>query len=286
MERLDQRVAVITGAASGIGWAMARRFAQAGMRLVLADIEQAALDRAVAELAATGTHAIGMVVDVADEAQVAALAERAYGEFGNVHLLCNNAGVAPRSLVVPAWESRLEDWRWILDVNFMGVLHGVRAFVPRMLAGGDEGHVVNTASVAGLLTRADPYHVSKHAVTCLTEGLYRDLRTMGAKVSASVLCPGLIRTQIVDADRNRQPRYGAATERATMTERDRQWAGWFAARLADGYEPSHVADQVAEAVLANRFYVVPAQPALLDLIRLRMQDITEQRNPTLPPPPA
>ena len=281
MEHLQGRVAVVTGAASGIGLALARRFAKAGMKLVLADVEQAALDRAAAGLRAEGASVVALRTDVGDEAQVQALADRAWEAFGAVHLLCNNAGVASPALRTRAWESTIADWEWMLRVNLMGVLHGVRAFVPRMLAGGDEGHVVNTASVAGLVTAANPYHVSKHGVACLTEGLYRDLRALGARVSASVLCPGLIRTAILDAERNRPAQFGR-TELERLPEDLQRWAGGFRRSLEAGYEPEVVADAVHDAVLADRFYIVPAQPALQELIRVRMQDIIEQRNPTLP----
>ncbi|MFN7287596.1 MAG: SDR family NAD(P)-dependent oxidoreductase, partial [Burkholderiales bacterium] len=203
MTTLRDRVAVVTGAASGIGLAMAQAFAAEGMKLVLADIEQARLDAALQGLRAQGATAIGRRVDVAIEAEVQALADAAWAEYGAVHVVCNNAGVAAPSLMTNAWQAPIADWQWILNVNLMGVLYGVRAFVPRMLEQGEEGHIVNTASVAGLLTGANPYHVSKQGVTCITEGLYRDLRRAGAKVSASVLCPGLIRTDIMKAERNR-----------------------------------------------------------------------------------
>ena len=197
---------MITGAASGIGLAMATRFAAAGMKLVLADIETAALQRALAQLQGQGATAIAVTVDVADAASVERLADAAYQAFGAVHLLCNNAGVAAPALLQPVWENSLADWHWTLGVNLMGVVHGLRAFVPRMLAGGDEGHIVNTASVAGLITGSGPYFASKHGVTCISEGLYRDLKTAGSKLSASVLCPGVIRTAILDAERNRPAR--------------------------------------------------------------------------------
>lgn len=283
MQHLQGRVAVVTGAGSGIGLAMARRFAQAGMKLVLADIEQTALDRAAAALAAAGAHVRAVRVDVGEPAQVQALADQAWQAFGAVHLVCNNAGVASPALRTRAWESTLADWEWILRVNLMGVLHGVRAFVPRMLEEGDEGHVVNTASVAGLLTGANPYHVSKHGVACLTEGLYRDLRSMGARVSASVLCPGLIRTAILDAERNRPSEFGR-TELEALPHDVQRWAEGFRRLLEGGYEPEAVADAVHDGVVADRYYIIPAQPSLQELIRVRMQDIVEQRNPTLPPP--
>jgi NAD(P)-dependent dehydrogenase (short-subunit alcohol dehydrogenase family) len=163
------------------------------------------------------------------------------------------------------------------------VVHGVRAFVPRMLAGGDEGHIVNTASVAGLLSGPGPYFASKHAVTCLSEGLYKDLRTAGARLSASVLCPGIIRTAILDAERNRPSAFGAPTDVAALPEATQRWAADFRAQLEAGLDPAQVADAVADAIVADRFYIVPAQPPLLALIKTRLQDIAGLRNPTLPP---
>lgn len=280
MEQFEGRVAVVTGAASGIGRALATRFAQEGMHVVLADVEAGPLADAHAALAATGAQAIAVRTDVAQEADVARLADAAYERFGAVHVLCNNAGVAAGPLRSRAWESSLADWQWTLNVNFMGVLHGVRAFVPRMLAGGDEGHVVNTSSIAGLLTSANPYNVSKHGVTCLTEGLEKDFRAIGAKLSASLLCPGLIRTRILDAGRNRPEQYGAGPDAASLPPDVRQAHAAFAAALDAGYPPEEVARQVAEAIRARRFYVLPAQPWLVDLVRQRMTDVIEQRNPT------
>lgn len=284
MQQLDGRVAVITGAASGIGLAMARRFAAAGMKLVLADIEAAALERALAPLKANGAKAIAVTTDVADAESVDRLANAAYDAFGAVHLLCNNAGVAAPALAQPAWETRLTDWHWIMGVNLMGVVHGLHSFVPRMLAGGDEGHIVNTASVAGLLTGSGPYFASKHGVTCLTESLYKDLVAAGAKLSASVLCPGLIRTRIMEAERNRPPQFGAATELAQQSPAEQQRTAAFRAALEAGFSPEQVADAVAQAVVEDRFYIVPAQPDLLERIALRMADIAALRNPTLLPP--
>ncbi len=283
MKALQGRVAVITGAASGIGLALSRRCARAGMKLVLADIETAALQRALAQLRDAGASAIAQTVDVSDAAQVDALADAAYREFGAVHLLCNNAGVASPTLRLPAWEGSVADWQWIMGVNLMGVVHGVRTFVPRMLAGGDEGHIVNTASVAGLLTGSGPYFASKHAVTCLSEGLYKDLKAAGSRLSASVLCPGIIRTAILDAERNRPAGLGPATDVTALPEATQRWAAEFRAQLEAGLEPALVADAVLEAIESDRFYIVPAQPQLLALIKARLQDIAELRNPTLPP---
>jgi NAD(P)-dependent dehydrogenase (short-subunit alcohol dehydrogenase family) len=282
MQQLQGRVAVVTGAASGIGLAMATRFAQAGMKLVLADIEEAALMRVHGQFQAEGLPSIALKVDVTDEAQVDAMADAAYRQFGAVHLLCNNAGVTAPALRAPSWETSAAEWQWVLGVNLMGVAHGVRAFVPRMLAGGEEGHIVNTASVAGLITGPGPYFASKHGVVCLSEALYKELRATGAKLSASVLCPGLVRTAILDAERNRPAAFGSPTDLQTLSEAARNAAMSFRQSLLAGYEPSQVADAVADAVQADRFYIVPAQPQLVELVRLRMLDILEGRNPTVP----
>ncbi len=284
MQQLQGRVAVVTGAASGIGLAMAQRFARAGMKLALADIEANALQRALSQLQAQGAQVIAVTVDVADAASVDRLADAAYQSFGAVHLLCNNAGVAAPALLQPTWENSLEDWHWILAVNLMGVVHGVRSFVPRMLAGGDEGHIVNTASVAGLLTGSGPYFASKHGVSCLTEGLYKDLKVAGARLSASVLCPGVIRTQILDAERNRPAQFGGPTDLAKLNDKTRQWTEGFRAALEAGIDPAVVADAVHDAVLQDRYYIVPAQEEHLQRIATRLADIMALRNPTLPAP--
>ena len=286
MKNLKGCVAVVTGAGSGIGLAMAQRFAQEGMQLVLADIEDVALTNALAGLRKQGANAIAVKTDVANEAQVNALADVAYARFGAVHVLCNNAGVAIPALRARAWETSIADWDWIHQVNFMGVLYGVRSFVPRMLAGGEEGHVVNTASMAGLLTGANPYFISKHAVSCFTEGLYKDLKTMGAKVSASVLCPGLIRTAIMEAERNRPAAFGPALDVTALPEDIRTMASKFRQALEAGFEPAQVAAEVLAAIQNDQYYIFPAQPTILELMDLRMKDILARRNPTLVVPAA
>jgi NAD(P)-dependent dehydrogenase (short-subunit alcohol dehydrogenase family) len=160
------------------------------------------------------------------------------------------------------------------------VLYGVRAFVPRMLENGEEGHIVNTASMAGLLTGANAYNVSKHGVVCLTEGMYKDFKAMGARLSASVLCPGLIRTAILDAERNRPPELGA-TDPTSLRPEVREWSAVFSAALSQGIEPSDVAQMVFESIRDDRFYIFPAQEGVLDVVKRRMTDIIEGRNPTL-----
>jgi NAD(P)-dependent dehydrogenase (short-subunit alcohol dehydrogenase family) len=280
MRDLRSRVAVVTGAASGIGLATAHRFADEGMHLVLADIERGALAAVEAAIKATGTTVLAVVTDVASQEAVSGLADAAFSTFGNVHVVFNNAGVAATKGVtvrMRAWEGTLADWDWTLGVNLMGVLHGVRAFVPRMLDSGEQGHVVNTASIAGLTPGADPYHVSKHGVVCLTEGLYRDLRAMGASVSASVLCPGLVQTKILDAERNR--RDGAKTDVESLRPELRQFAVDFDAALRAGYSPEVVAAEVVNGIREDRFYLLPAQPELLAAVDVRARSILERRNP-------
>ena len=204
MNHFEGKTAVVTGAASGIGRALAERFAQARMQVVLADIEQDALDRTVAELEQHQHRVLGIVANTMIRESVEALAKRAIDEFGKIHIVCNNAGVASTaSGMKPIWEISERDWQWVMGVNFWGVLYGLQAFVPHMLEHGEEGHIVNTASLAGLMPGGGTYGVSKHGVLALTETLHRDLQARGAKIGASVLCPGFVNTNIFDAERNR-----------------------------------------------------------------------------------
>ena len=280
MKNLRGRIAVVTGAASGIGLALADKCAREGMKLVISDIDATAL-RAAQDRLAAETEVEARVTDVSKADDVEALAEAAYARFGAVHLLCNNAGVAPSSHFLRAWEVPTSDWDWVMAINVMGVVHGLRAFVPRMLAGREEGHVVNTASSAGFLAGSGPYGASKTAVVCLSEGLYHDLRAVQAQISASVLCPGHVRTQIVDAERNRSAAFGGPTSADALTPAAREATAAISAALDKGYPPSQVADDVIDAVRDDRFYVVPMQKGLIDRIHSRMNDILAWRNPPL-----
>ncbi len=283
MQEFKDRVAVVTGAASGMGLAFAHKFAEEGMSVVLADIEAEALSMAEAAVKAHGGKVAAVRTNVMTQQDIENLANTAFNTFGNVHILVNNAGVAASAATLRSrpWETPMSDWEWTWGVNFMGVLYGIRAFIPRMLENGEEGHIVNTASMAGLLTGANPYNVSKHSVVCLTEGIYKEFKGMGAKLSASVLCPGLIKTAILDAERNRPPEFGPATETGAQRSEVQQFSAMFTAAINSGYEPEDVAQQVFEAIRDDKFYIFPAQENILGSVRARMEDIINQRNPAI-----
>ena len=277
MKRFDGRVAVVTGGASGLGKAMAQRFGREGMKLVLADVQQDPLDRTVAEFATAGVDAIGVRCDVSKASDVDALRDAALARFGAVHVLCNNAGVAPGGL---AWESTIHDWEWCLGVNVYGVINGLRSFVPTMLAQDDEGHIVNTASVAGLISPAGMgiYCVSKHAVVTLTECLHHDLAAKTDKVKASVLCPAYVPTGIADSERNRPADLQNAPRDRDADELAREQQ--LRKAVSSGrISAEQVGDIVFEAIRDERFYVLPHQK-IKGAIETRMQDILLERAPT------
>jgi len=266
VRELREKVAVITGAASGIGRAVAERCAGAGMKVVLADVEESALVAAERAFKDAGADVLGVRTDVSRADDVEALAGRAVERFGAVHLVHNNAGVAAGGLM---WELPLADWKWVLGVNLWGVIHGVRTFVPLMLAQGDEGHVVNTASLAGLTSTPflGPYSVSKHGVVTLSETLLKELAMQGAKVKVSVLCPGLVRTRIGESGRNRPAQLEHERDDDASAV-DAMSSGAFQQLVEAGMDPAAVADQVLEAVRQERFWVLT-----------RADDILERRNP-------
>jgi NAD(P)-dependent dehydrogenase (short-subunit alcohol dehydrogenase family) len=274
MRELKDKVVVITGGASGIGRALADRFATEGSKIVLADVEPGALEEAAAELRAGGTTVLAVPTDVSRPEQVQALCDRTLAEFGHVDVVCNNAGVAASGL---AWEHTLADWEWVLGVNLWGVIHGVRTFVPVMLRQGGEGHIVNTASVAGLTSSPfmSIYNVAKHAVATLSETLHKDLGLLGAPIKVSVLCPGFVRTRIMDAERNRP----ASLQNPTPAQHDPHMEEMARAAIAAGLPPEEAAAQVVDAVRNERFYVL-THPKFVADVRERMEDIIEGRNPT------
>ena len=258
MQDLEGKVAVVTGAASGIGLALARRFAAERMRVVLADVERAALDEATAALAdAFGPDTVlGVPTDVRDDDAVDALAAAAFDRFGTAHVLCNNAGVGVGGLT---WTVPADRWRWAVDVNLLGVARGIRAFVPRMIEQG-EGHVVNTASAAGILTgpAMAPYFATKHGVVALSESLHFDLELTGASVGVSVLCPEWVRTNIADVERNR-PAEVAPVESGPVpgVDVDPEMMRALIQGLIDGgMDPDDVAAQVVDAIRSGRFWIL------------------------------
>jgi len=271
MKDFKGKVAVVTGAASGIGRAIAQRAVAEGMRVVLADIEADALAKA-AEAMKGGT-VLPYPVDVSDAGAMEAMAEAVYKNFGAVHLLFSNAGVAPDGK--PAWAQSLDTWKWVIDVNLYGVIHGLRSFVPRMLAGGEEGHVVNTASVAGLSggPMISPYFATKHAVVGLSESLYMELKMANARVSASVLCPAFVKTRIGESGRNR-PTGGSSP--AALDEFSVMVRGL----IEQGVSPESIADKVFEAIQEEQFWIL-THPEFDAAIRERVEGMLERRNPKL-----
>jgi len=243
MEDLAGRTAVVTGGASGIGRAIALELAGAGMNVVIADIEPAPARDVAGEVEALGVRALAVPTDVADFAAVQALADAAYTEFGAVHVVCNNAGVL---IFGDLQDLKIEDWNWLLGVNVFGVLNGIYAFLPRMLASGEPGHIVNTASIAAL-SGDGIYGVSKSAILNITETLRRDLE--GTPISASALCPGMLNTKIVAAQRNRP---------ATMGEKAREPFG--SEPVTFGLDPAHCGRRVREAILADELYAFAGIP--------------------------
>ena len=277
MKRLDGRVAVVTGAASGIGLALCERFAAEGMKVVMADIEAGPLAAAEATVRRTAPAVLASRVDVSNPDDVERLARETYDAFGAAHVVCNNAGVAVLGAI---HEHTLADWQWVINVNLWGVIHGVRAFLPRMLAGGDEGHIVNTASMAGLTTAPymSVYDVTKHGVVALSEAMYKEAQVTGSPIGVSVVCPGLIDTSIMRSSRNRPESLGDAGKAGPMAQ---AFGQNLADRLATGYPPSEVASQVVDGIREGRFYIVPAQPEVKAGIGVRALDLLELRNPTI-----
>jgi NAD(P)-dependent dehydrogenase (short-subunit alcohol dehydrogenase family) len=278
MKQFRDKVAVITGAASGIGRALADRCAREGMRVVLADVEAPALARAEAQLREAGADVLAVLTDVSQAADVEALAQRTLDAYGAVHLLCNNAGVSAGST---AWESTVNDWQWVIGVNLWGVLHGLRVFVPIMLEQDAESHIVNTASVAGLISYAPdaPYHLTKHAIVALSEKLYYDLAWRGARVQVSVLCPGLVNTQIMDAGRNRPPELRNALSSVALTPEVRAALEAYRRAIEAGMPPDQVADCVFQAIVDGRFYIL-THPEFRPMIEARMAGLVGGQNPT------
>jgi NAD(P)-dependent dehydrogenase (short-subunit alcohol dehydrogenase family) len=278
MDQFDGKVAVITGGGSGFGREFALKGATLGMKLVLADIDATGLAESVDMARALGAQVLGVRTDVADAVQVDGLAQASLDAFGAVHLLFNNAGVGAGGFV---WENTPNDWQWVFGVNVMGVANGVRAFTPIMLRQQEPAHIVNTASVAGLLSTPGMgvYNASKHAVVSLTETLYHDLKMVGGQVGCSVLCPAFVPTGIADAERSRPDglrNEGRLTASQTMAARQITKAvqsGRMSAR--------EVAEVSFDAIRERRFYVI-THPRIMATVQLRLDDIAQLREPTDP----
>jgi NAD(P)-dependent dehydrogenase (short-subunit alcohol dehydrogenase family) len=276
VQDLHGKVAVVTGGASGIGFALAQRFAAEGAHVVIGDVEAAALERALSELP-SGSKVEGVLTDVTDPAQMQALADTAVERFGGVHIFCNNAGVGGGGL---SWETPLTTWEWVLGVNLWGVIHGLRSFVP-LLMQQSEGHIVNTASVAGLMAAPfmGPYNASKHAVVAIAETLHHELAMTAPHVKVSVLCPGWVNTNIADSARNRPARLQEGVGLA-----DPDAAELLRGFIEQGMAPDQVAGKVLDAIRAEKFWILTHDGEgdfWADGVRGRLRSLEDRTNPQL-----
>jgi NADP-dependent 3-hydroxy acid dehydrogenase YdfG len=280
MNDFQGKTAVITGGASGIGLAMGRLFTEQGMNLVLADVEQAALDTAVSELQQQGANCIGVLTDVSSAEQVQALARQALQHFGAIHVACNNAGVFTGGLL---WEESLADYEWLMDVNIRGVVNGIRTFIPIMIEQDCECHVVNTASMAALtaMPYSGIYHMTKHAVLAMSESLYHELSFHAPNIGVSVLCPEAINTGIATSERNRPQEHADVV---SSGERDLVMAA-LADSTAAGIGPEVMAARVLDGIRERRFYLI-SDEEWRAAANTRLDDVREGRNPTFAPPSA
>ena len=275
------KTAVITGAGSGFGLALARIGASLGMQLVLIDVQQDTLEAASAEMQAAGAQTMAFRLDVSDAAQMEAMAQKVKAHWGAPHLVLNNAGVGSGGLI---WENTTQDWDWVLGVNVMGVVHGVRLFTPMMLeaAAHDatwQGHIVNTASMAGLLNPPNMgvYNVSKHAVVALSETLYQDLRLVTGQIGASVLCPYFVDTGISQSFRNRPADMEGKPTRSQQVQH-----AMISKAVASGkVSAAEVAQLVFDAVANNQFYIY-SHPKAIGAVQTRLEDVLQARNPSDP----
>ena len=263
------KTAVITGAANGIGLAMAERFLKAGMKVVIADINAEAIDKQVIRLKSEGYLVEGKVADVTSESSVRELADFTTKQFGNIHILCNNAGIGggaadDKSL----WEASVTDWKWVLDINVWGVIHGIRVFTPLMLAHGQEGHIINTASKAGLIFGTSLYSTSKHTVIALTEALYAQLKQVNSKLAVSVLCPGAVNTDLNSNSNRIRPVDNTSNENSNLLDADSSmpsknfmstYQSTVQTRMAAGKEPSEIAEMLIQGLESGDFYIMPSR---------------------------
>ena len=277
MDDFEGKVAVVTGAASGIGRGLVTRFGQEGMNVVLADVQRDALDAAASGLTERlgGDRVLAVPTDVRHEDEVEALAAATFERFGTVHVLCNNAGIGTGGL---AWMVPADRWRWIVEVNLLSVAHGIRAFVPRMIEQG-EGHIVNTASAAGVNTGPvmSPYYATKHAVVALSESLHFDLQMTGAPVGVSVLCPEWVRTNIAESERNRPPE---VAEIVLPPDAPLEGRAILQGLVEGGLDPLEVAGIVVDSIRAGRFWIF-THDTTVGIAKRRWDAIAADGQPTL-----
>ena len=275
MKEFKRKVAVITGAASGIGRGIAERCVREGMKVVLADIDRVTLRTAETELKTAGGTVLGVRTDVSKRSEVELLARQALDAFGQVDLLFNNAGVAAGGT---PWEATWNDWEWVIGVNLWGVIHGVKVFTPLMLSQKTECHIINTSSAAGLIVggASAPYAVTKHAVVALSESLYLTLQQRNSLIKVSVLCPGLVRTNILNAERHRPAEL--RNEPVPMTPEMQAGLAAFKAAMETSMPPLQVADVVFDAIRKDQFYIL-SHPEWTEVIQLRTDKLLRMENP-------
>lgn len=279
MMEFKNKVALVTGAASGIGAAIAERCAYEGMKVVLADIDKEALINTENVLKSTGAETLSVVCDVSKETDMDLLAEKAINNFGQVNLLFNNAGVAAGTIL---WRNTSADWKWVLGVNLWGLINSTKVFVPVMLKQNNECHIINTASLAGLTSAPGNgvYSVTKHAIVNFSETLYYELKLAKSKIDVSVICPGFVNTRLSDAERNRPIELKNTLESAKPSPQKQKAEEMFRSGVANGMAPELIADKVFDAIKKKKFYIITHEGSK-KLIKQRMEDILNEKNPTI-----